>query len=190
MKKLFTHLTCTLFFFAFIMNVSASVKTDLSNCLSIKGATQRLDCYDTVAEYYASSSNIDPEIRVKPASAPAKAGPISQTNEQSPTSEKLQALKPQKPAVPKERTAEDAFGQVSSGESVESIQSTLVGEFKSWEKGMVFKLENGQKWKVTQSKMGYKKMINPKVTISRGIFGSFNAKIEGFNTVAKVKRIK
>ncbi len=174
MKKLFAHFNYGLFFFVFITNVSASVKTDLSNCLIIKGATQRLDCYDTVANYYASSLSLDPESR--PALTPA--------------SQKLQTPQPPEQAARKKNSAEDAFGQVNNAEHVGSIQSTLVGEFKSWEKGMILKLENGQKWKVTQTTSGYKKITNPKITISKGLFGSFNAKIEGLRAVAKVKRIK
>jgi len=91
------------------------------------------------------------------------------------------------PSQPK--SAEETFGK-SAEEDIESIQSKMIGEFSGWKKGMKLKLENGQIWKVTSNKSGYRKMTNPMVTISRGFFGSFNAKVEGLNASAKVKRIK
>jgi len=202
-KKRFPHLIYTLFYFVFIASipsVGASVKTDLSKCSDIKSATQRLDCYDTVAEYYANDLHADPDKHADSTSSPkalttpptvsAAMTPKQMVNA-SPTGKNLATPKLSEQAVVSEKnSAEAAFGQTDRDESRKSIQSTLIGEFKSWEKGLILKLENGQKWKVTQSNRGYKKMTNPKITISKGLFGSFNAKVEGLNAAAKVKRVK
>ncbi len=85
--------------------------------------------------------------------------------------------------------ASNSFGMESTNQD-ETVESFLIGEFKTWKKGMKLRLKNGQVWKVLDSRSGYRKMQDPAITISRGFFGSFDAKIEGLNAKAKVKRIK
>ncbi|MCF6193851.1 MAG: hypothetical protein L3J46_05920, partial [Kangiellaceae bacterium] len=108
--------------------------------------------------------------------------PISHTSLLTP------ATKPNE--ITNEASVTDDFGRVEKEADIESIKSRLVGKFTSWEKGIILKLENGQKWKVVSASNGYKKMLNPMITISRGLFGSFNARVDGLNAGAKVKRVK
>jgi hypothetical protein len=80
----------------------------------------------------------------------------------------------------RERKTEDATTPVSS---------SLKGEFRGWQNGTVFELENGQRWRVLDSDFATKPLSNPKITISPGLFGSWYMLVEGTSVKAKVKRI-
>jgi hypothetical protein len=80
----------------------------------------------------------------------------------------------------RERKIEDARTPVSS---------SLRGEFRGWQNGTVFELENGQRWRVLDSDFATKSLSKPKVTISPGLFGSWYMLVEGTSVKAKVKRV-
>jgi hypothetical protein len=80
----------------------------------------------------------------------------------------------------RERKTEDARTPVSS---------SLRGEFRGWQNGTVFELENGQRWRVLDSDFATKPLPSPKVTISPGLFGSWYMLVEGTSVKAKVKRV-
>jgi len=80
----------------------------------------------------------------------------------------------------RERKTEDARTPVSS---------SLRGEFRGWQNGTVFELENGQRWRVLDNDFATKPLSNPKVTINPGLFGSWYMLVEGTSVKAKVKRI-
>lgn len=81
----------------------------------------------------------------------------------------------------RERRSEEARAPVSSN---------LKGEFRGWQNGTVFELENGQRWRVTDSNFQAARLLaNPKVTISPGAFGSWYMLVEGTSVKAKVKRV-
>lgn len=73
----------------------------------------------------------------------------------------------------------------------EPIESSIVGEFKGFAEGRVYTLQNGQVWEQTEpaSLAGVRK-TDPKVIIKPGMLGVWYMKIEGYNTQAKVRRIK
>ncbi|KAB7772236.1 hypothetical protein [Xanthomonas maliensis] len=75
--------------------------------------------------------------------------------------------------------------------SKEPIQSTLVGEFAGFAKSRVYVLANGQEWEQTDSSSlpGVRKS-SPKVQIKPGLVGVWYLQIDGYNTQAKVRRIK
>lgn len=76
--------------------------------------------------------------------------------------------------------------------SSEPIVSTIVGEFRGFgPKGKSYTLENGQVWEQTEaaSLAGVRK-TDPKVTIKPGVLGAWYMKIDGYNTQAKVRRVK
>ena len=77
-------------------------------------------------------------------------------------------------------------------EARDVIISNIIGEFKGWDGGSRFKLENGQVWQVTDGSelAGIKTMTNPKVSIRPGLIGGWRLQVEGYNSVAKVKRIQ
>ena len=158
-------LLCTL---VLSFNLQAEITADLSRCTEINNKDDRLNCFDTVAAYYKQhGSEINKTVE----------GSVASTT-------------PRSDADTIVITKENAFGKsVAELTEIESINSTIVGEFTGWKKGEVIILANGQKWKVTSSSKGYTKMNNPKVEVSQGFWGSFNMKVDGLNSKAKVKRV-
>ena len=73
----------------------------------------------------------------------------------------------------------------------EDISSNIIGDFKGFGGGTILKLENGQIWQVTGGELsGIKAMSNPKVSIRPGLMGGWRLQVEGYNSIAKVKRIQ
>jgi hypothetical protein len=73
----------------------------------------------------------------------------------------------------------------------DDISSNIIGEFRGFGTGTTLKLENGQVWQVTGGELtGIKAMSNPKVSIRPGLIGGWRLQVEGYNSVAKVKRIQ
>jgi hypothetical protein len=71
------------------------------------------------------------------------------------------------------------------------IRSTIVGHIDGWKLGTVFKLANGQAWRVADE---YDAMLpdmdNPAVVISRGALGAYFLEVVGNKHSARVVRIK
>ena len=75
--------------------------------------------------------------------------------------------------------------------SEEPITSTIVGEFKGFASGRRYKLANGQTWEqIDGSTLAGVRRTDPAVTIKPGLFNNWFLKIDGYNTQAKVRRIK
>jgi len=188
------HLIASLFVISlcllFSNHAQASFQSDVTNCLKINNSNDRLDCYDTVVKYYKLNSSSAAE-HTKTTSEPSSpiTAPLNPNTVNVPIASPALAEQ-SKPT--KKITSSDEFGLIEAQTegAVESIQSRLIGEFSGWVKGKILKLENGQKWKITSVGKGFKRMDGPVITITRGFFGSFNAKVEGLNGGAKVKRVK
>ena len=73
-----------------------------------------------------------------------------------------------------------------------SIYTSITGEFRGWSKsGERFRLDNGQIWQITDSTSRLKvSMVNPEIVIEPGALGAWYMKVVGYNTRARVKRIK
>ena len=90
------------------------------------------------------------------------------------------------------RSADDLvrIGFEDSG-AREVVTSNIIGEFKGFRGGTTFQLENGQTWQVVEGELGgIKAMTNPKVTIRPGLIGGWRLQVNGYNSVAKVKRVQ
>ncbi|KAF1715197.1 hypothetical protein CSC74_14100 [Pseudoxanthomonas yeongjuensis] len=75
--------------------------------------------------------------------------------------------------------------------SSEAIESALVGEFNGFAKGRKYTLENGQVWEqIEPASLDGVRRTNPKVSIKPGMFNNWFMRIDGYNTAAKVRRIK
>ena len=72
------------------------------------------------------------------------------------------------------------------------IVSTLPGAFTGWQGGEVFTLANGQVWRAIEpgSALRGVNLTNPRVTISKGLFGAWRLKVEGYNASVKVERVE
>ncbi len=183
MQKILTGFIILSVSLGYTSQVFADLRSDILDCSAIQKDADRLDCFDTVTKYHKTRPSIS-----QPMVSPDKTAPI--TAPQIVTPEKAIVALPDKQTQSQNVSADDSFGQPSQADELQSIQSRIVGDFSGWKKGMKITLENGQVWKVTSNASGYRKLTNPKVTISRGVFNSFNAKVEGLNSKVKVKRIK
>lgn len=75
--------------------------------------------------------------------------------------------------------------------SDEPIKSTLAGEFRGFAKGNRYTLANGQVWEqIEAASLSGVRKTNPAVTIKPGLFNNWFFRIDGYNTPAKVRRIK
>lgn len=78
--------------------------------------------------------------------------------------------------------------------SPDEIEARLVGNFTGWSGDTVFRLDNGQVWQQTRnyirSYTPREPMHEPRVTISKGLFGSYDLRVEGVKRVVQVKRIR
>jgi len=73
----------------------------------------------------------------------------------------------------------------------DDISSNIIGDFTGFGGGTIIKLENGQVWQVTDGELrGIKTLSNPKVSIRPGLIGGWRLQVEGYNAVAKVKRLQ
>lgn len=88
---------------------------------------------------------------------------------------------------------EERFGNAAARQSdePESMQARLAGPFKGWTRTTVFRLDNGQVWKVAGDGEAYFPGVpdNPAVTIRRNWFGAYWMKIEGVSLPVKVRRV-
>ena len=69
------------------------------------------------------------------------------------------------------------------------VKSSLKGEFRGWQNGSVFELENGQRWRVVDNEFqATRALANPQVTITPGVLGSWYMEVAGTGVKAKVRR--
>lgn len=75
--------------------------------------------------------------------------------------------------------------------TTEAIESTIVGEFRGFAKGRKYTLANGQVWEqIEPASLAGVRRTDAKVSIKPGMLGSWFMKIDGYNTAAKVRRVK
>jgi hypothetical protein len=72
----------------------------------------------------------------------------------------------------------------------DTITSSIAGDFRGWNGGTTFTLENGQVWKQTEGGEFVVRMKNPVVHISPGLMGVWFLQVEGYGSSTKVERIK
>ncbi len=83
----------------------------------------------------------------------------------------------------------DASGSIIR--NADSVSSRIVGYFEGWRKGTVFKLENGQHWRVSDDRrFETSSEDSPEVTIEPGFMNSWLMKVGKYNRPARVQRIK
>jgi hypothetical protein len=75
--------------------------------------------------------------------------------------------------------------------SKDPIESNLVGEFNGFAKGRKYVLANGQEWEQTDAAtLSGARRHDVKIKIKPGVAGVWYLQIEGYNTRAKVRRLK
>lgn len=103
------------------------------------------------------------------------------------------AVAPAAPAL----SSQESFGLPASPmavraapQQIESIQSTVLGNFDGWGPNTRFKLANGQTWRIAD---GSEAVLPPstsqKVKITRNFLGTLFLQVEGSNQSPKVRRV-
>ena len=141
-------------------------------CTEIEDDAERLACYDTRSK---ASSPAPAEQQVQPATAEAPAPePAATATAETPAQES---------AAPEE------FGRKEPLDAPrEYIEATIVEIATSGEVDYL-RLDNGQVWReVEDSRMRFKE--GRKVTITEGVLSSYDLKMEGYNNIIKVRRVR
>lgn len=99
-------------------------------------------------------------------------------------------LAPRQPAA-EQQAREQAFGMELGGKNrVDTIESTIPGRFEGWGPRQQIRLANGQLWVVSDGSDGVMTALDPKVVISRGVFGVTYMEVEGLRKAFRVKRLQ
>ena len=98
---------------------------------------------------------------------------------------------------------DELFGREASNEAVArnpptspvtDIETRLIGDFTGWSGRTVFTLDNGEVWQQTKNYISdyspRSPIPQPKVTITKGMFGAYNMRIEGIKRTVQVKRVQ
>lgn len=95
-------------------------------------------------------------------------------------------------APPSTAAAARDFGlpERSAAAAVESIDSSINGEFEGWTAGARLRLANGQVWQIVDGSNAAYSLRDPKVRVSRGLFGSFFISIDGVSQTPRVRRLQ
>lgn len=152
-----------LFLLSLLFSAGAALADDgaILKCRALPAGDARLACYDAIP------------VGV-PAAAPAQAAAAAPAA----TAEQRFGLEQVKPAAP------------PAGEP-KSIASTIEGNFSGWGPSTLFKLANGQVWRVVDgSAADLPPASNQKVRIVRNLFGTTFLEVEGSNNSAKVRRVR
>lgn len=85
---------------------------------------------------------------------------------------------------------QDAAVAASAREPEGPIESAIRGDVRGWEKGTVFELDNGQRWRVVDGEYFLSTpLAHPKATVRPGALSSWYLRIEGISVGAKVRRV-
>jgi hypothetical protein len=137
---------------------------DLLRCRAIPDISNRVACYDAIP--LAAAAPVAP--LAKPVAAPAAAA--------APAPAANFGLS----ATQMRKTDEPNF-----------IESTLLGRIDGWGPSTLFRLANGQIWRVSDDSAGsINEIENPKVKITRNSLGTLFLEIEGASQAPRVRRLQ
>ena len=159
-----------------IAALPALAQDGLQRCRAMADSGARLACYDALADAALKTPPVPPV----PAAAVARPA--------QPVATAAAAATPVVAAAPK---GEAAFGLPESKrpDAVQSVESMLSPSFAGWGPNSRIKLDNGQTWLVVD---GTSVALPPKarkVSVKRGMLGSYYLDIEGLNTSPRVRRV-
>ena len=150
----------------------AQVEDRLADCARIAGASERLACYDALSEARRNAAS----QRDRNRSFGVDAAPKSSLAAES--------------AQPGQDNAPDFGFDERAGSGANQIQSRYDGQFTGWSGNTLFRLENGQVWKQSQSGRVSARVTRPAVTIMRTALGGYRMNVEGVSESIRVERVK
>lgn len=83
-----------------------------------------------------------------------------------------------------------AFGAPTASDQTQSIDSEIEGLLEGWGPNTLFRLKNGQVWRVNDDSSATLYLQSPKVTVRRAALGSFLMEFEGSKETARVRRLQ
>ncbi|MDE2494238.1 MAG: hypothetical protein KGL97_10095 [Alphaproteobacteria bacterium] len=178
----------------------------IGKCAAVTDNTARLACYDGIAAHMKAMA-----AAPQPVAPAAVAPPAAQTAATAPSKEKEEswfgldlgswfgATSPAQQTTPQQFGSENlppppvAPGEAPPPKPLDSIAATVNDfAYNPYGRFTVF-LDDGQIWQQLQGDTGharFNKTDKDKITISRGLLGSYNLQIDGHDALYKVKRIK
>lgn len=181
-----TQALFALLVYALIGTAGASTQSEIEKCAAITNAAERLFCFDNLAASLKKDSAPVKGMARTPA-APGTSMPTSMPRE---TREADAGSGTSPAAAQKDDNAEFGLEDQKVRESASSIRSRYKGSFNGWSGDTVFELENGQVWQQSDGGRMAMKAESPMITITRGWFGAYFLKVDGYNKRIRVKRIK
>lgn len=73
---------------------------------------------------------------------------------------------------------------------LQSIQSHIPGVFEGWQPNTRIRLANGQLWQVVDGTSGSYRLVDAKVSVTRGALGSFFLELDAEKRSLRVRRIE
>lgn len=191
MKLLFFPMAASLAVAAFAPSSTAASPVDgLADCARIASPLDRLECFDALASSVGAVPAAPIVAAPSPAPEPVAAPTPDPVTQPAPTPAPVAETPPPAPPVVATRAEEFGFENERLKKDKTEVVANYDGQFTGWSGGTLFKLDNGQVWKQSQSgRVSYKK-DRPEITIRRGAFGSYRLSVEGLNRTVRVKRVK
>lgn len=93
----------------------------------------------------------------------------------------------------REQAKESSRGFLNIGSGAnEPIESRLTGQFSGFAKGRLYTLENGQVWRqIDDARLAGVRLDSPAMRLNQAVIGNaWYLRVEGYNTRAKVERVK
>ena len=193
----------------------ADVVKLLRECQAVSSNAARLGCYDALSRELSTHGILTqsdyPEGSQEPIQSETRSGPGSEEPllasgvgfvEKTGTVAKHAPLNGSAPSASTGRsgkafvTASEAMGEKylpkrESGETQKRASLSLIDIYKDRNSRWVFKLEDGQVWQQTEARYLQKpKELPVVVTISEGVFGSYDLRAEFLSKKVKVKRLQ
>lgn len=148
----------------------------VQRCRIIPEAAARLACYDAIA-LPGIGSRAGWGAPVAGAAAASRAAPPATAGNAA--------------APPPAPTGTFGLEQRIAESAPDRLDSRLAAVIDGWEPNTRFTLENGQVWQVSDgSRAYYGSLDKPKVSITRGMLGSFYMSIEGVAQTPRVRRVQ
>jgi hypothetical protein len=122
-------------------------------------------------------------VAAEPVAAPVAAAPVA--------SAPVPAPAPSGPPIFAKYRKNNPEAEAAAPKTVDLVESRIVGYFEGWRKGTIFKLENGQHWRVTDDRRyEVSSEDSPAVVIEAAMLGSWLMRVGNYNRRVRVQRVK
>jgi len=168
--------------FALMLVSGAALADDAAmlRCRQVADGPARLACYDAIPL----------PVTVAPSTAGAIVGAPAASAAAAPQTAAAAGVVV---AAPSRADMENMFGRepaILHAQRLETLETSIDGDFDGWVAGQRIRLANGQVWKVVDGSEDTVDLHNPNVTIKRGLFGAIFLDIDGAHRNPKVQRVK